>query len=176
MPWMNGGKRHRRPGTATRASGRVAARIFALHRGDLTQSMNIAAKRCPPSTQPERGANHDADRCRRRGAPHLRYFCYCSIVIVLQSTWQSTIGGNLIIHLHQNCWSIIHLQFCYSIPSQILTGCYSKLILKFCQCHWWPYFSSRAHWQPNFKLNYLLFLYGTNAQSLKQSYTPNIAL
>jgi hypothetical protein len=158
MSWMNEGKRHRRPGTAKRASGCVAAGIFVLHRGDLTQSMNIAAKRCPPSTRSRHSANHDVDRCRRWGAPHLGYFCYCSIAIVLQSTWPSTIGGdllqnlcgNLIIHLYQSCGSTIHLQFCYSIPSQILIGSCSNLIPKFCQCHWWPYFSSRADWQPNF--------------------------
>jgi hypothetical protein len=111
-------------GDQVRPQGPVAAGIFALHHGDLTQSMNIATKRCSPSTRPRRIANHGSDRCRRRGAPHLGYFCYYSIAIVLQSTWPSTIGGdllqnlcgNLIIDLYQSCWSTIHLQFCYSIP------------------------------------------------------------
>jgi hypothetical protein len=140
MSWMNGGKRHRWPGTTAKISGHVVAGIVSLHRGDLTQFMNIVAKRCLPSAWPEHGVNHSADWRRRRGALHQRYFWYCSIAIVLQSNWQSTIRGNFlhnlcgnfITHLHQSCGSINHLQFCYSIPSRIPTGCYSKLILKWC--------------------------------------------
>jgi hypothetical protein len=114
---------------------------------------------------------------RRRSVPAMRCsapgifltFCYCSIASVLQITWSSTIGGdllqnlcdNLIIHLYQSCWSTIHLQFCYSILSQILIGSCSNLIPKFSQCHWRPYFSSKGDWQPDLKSFYLQFLYNT---------------
>jgi hypothetical protein len=109
---------------------------------------------------------------QRRGVMHLKiFFSLLYHQNAIQSTWQSRskalvlqfLCGHVIIQLYQICWSTIHLQFCYSLPSQILTECYSKLIPKFCQCHWWPHFSSRADWQPNFKSFYLQFLYNTNA-------------
>jgi hypothetical protein len=43
-------------------SGRVAAEIIALHRGDLTQIKKIFARRCSPIDHPDPGANRGADR------------------------------------------------------------------------------------------------------------------
>jgi hypothetical protein len=42
-------------------SGRVAARIITLHRGDLTQIKKIFARRCTSRAHPDPGANHDVD-------------------------------------------------------------------------------------------------------------------
>ena len=42
-------------------SGRVAAIIIALHRGDLTQINKIFARRCTPLAHPDPGADHDTN-------------------------------------------------------------------------------------------------------------------
>jgi hypothetical protein len=59
---MNGGERRWWPDMARMRSGCVAAGVIALHRGDLTRSKKIFARRCSPPDYPDPSANHGAVR------------------------------------------------------------------------------------------------------------------
>jgi hypothetical protein len=59
--WMNEEERRRWPDMAGVISGRVAAGIITLHRGDLTRIKKIFARRCTSRAHPDPGANHGAD-------------------------------------------------------------------------------------------------------------------
>ena len=94
----------------------------------------------------------------------------------LESSVLSFSCNNSVTCLHQCCRPKNQLQICYKDLTQLLTQfltIWSPSSSKFTGGH---NSVCSGDWQPNFKLNYLLFLHSTKAQSLKQSYTPNIAL
>jgi hypothetical protein len=74
-------------------SGRVAAGIIALHRGDLTQIKKIFARRCSPSDYPDPDANRGADRS---SAARLKLIhpVHCTIAFFFSAPDSQGLGPN----------------------------------------------------------------------------------